>query len=255
MSPTTLAVRPWALLCWSLLAALGTACGGGAGNLPLAPTPAAAPAASGYLIAGPAILPMGSGATYTLVALQGGGMPVSNPNSVTWTTDNIGIARIGLDGRLTALASGGVTVTATYEGTTVTKSLRVAVHEDNPGRANLIITAEPDPAPGSMTICGGAFWGNQTPTWSTLEVIRETQGVGFTLELLTYNYYDQNGLLTRTISIRENHYFPPYDEHIEDGCVALGGARSGTFESIMEGVDDKRNKLTFAGRVRLSPVP
>jgi hypothetical protein len=125
----------------------------------------------------------------------------------------------------------------------------------NPGRANLAISFTPDPVSGSRTPCSGAFWRGQTPTWSDVETIKETQGVGFTLKGLTYNYYDQDGARVSTISFQDDHYFPPYDEHVEDGCVALGGAPSGTFEEILEGVDDNGNQLVFTARLRLLPVP
>jgi hypothetical protein len=123
------------------------------------------------------------------------------------------------------------------------------------GSANLAISYEPDPVPGSLTPCTGAFWRGQTPTWSNVETIKETQGVGFTLKVLTYNFYNQDGVLTLTGRFQENHYFPPYDEHVEDGCMALGGSPSGSFEEIVEGVDDNGNQLKFVRKLRLLPVP
>jgi hypothetical protein len=133
--------------------------------------------------------------------------------------------------------------------------LQPPVNSRNPNAANLSITFTPDPVAGSPLLCGGAFWGAQTPTWSMTESITETQGVGFTLKLLTYRYYNQHGALVFAINFPDNHYFPPYDEHVEPGCVALQGFPSGAFEEIVEGVDDNGNQLTFAGQVKLLPVP
>ena len=86
------------------------------------------------------------------------------------------------------------------------------------------------------------------------ESIKETQGVGFTLKLLTYRYYNQFGVQVFAINFPDDHYFPPYDEHIEPGCVALQRFPSGTFEEILEGVDDNGNQLTFTAQVQLLPV-
>jgi hypothetical protein len=174
---------------------------------------------------------------------------------VTWTTDNPSVATLSGQGHLTAHAPGMVTLTAIHEGQSATVVVRVPSNNDTTGGAKLAISYEPDPVPGSPALCGGAFWGTQTPTWSTLSIIKETQGVGFTLRSLTYNYYNEERRLTLTITFPENHYFPPYDEHVEDGCVALGGSPSGFFEEILQGVDDNGNELTFAGQLRLLPVP
>jgi hypothetical protein len=170
---------------------------------------------------------------------------------VGWSTDNPTVATVSDQGLLTAHTAGTATITATYGGRRVTALVRVP----NPGRANLAISFTPDPVSGSRTPCSGAFWRGQTPTWSDVETIKETQGVGFTLKGLTYNYYDQDEARVSTISFQDDHYFPPYDEHVEDGCVALGGAPSGTFEEILEGVDDNGNQLVFTARLRLLPVP
>ena len=177
---------------------------------------------------------------------------ITNATPATWTTDNVSVTTLTDQGRLTAHGPGTATITATYEGRSAAAVVRVP---DNPGRANLTSSFEPDPVPGSLTPCTGAFWRGQTPTWSNVETIKETQGVGFTLKVLTYNFYNQDGVLTSTITFQENHYFPPYDEHVEDGCIALGGSPSGSFEEILEGVDDNGNQLTFTGRLLLLPVP
>lgn len=129
------------------------------------------------------------------------------------------------------------------------------IQPTNPATANLTISFQPDPVRGSLTPCTGAFWGGQTPTWSDIETLKETQGVGFTLKVLTYNFYDQNGTLILTTTFQDTHYFPPYDEHVEDGCMALKGSPRGSFEEILKGVDDNGHQLTFAsGRLQLLPV-
>ncbi len=133
--------------------------------------------------------------------------------------------------------------------------LQPPVNSRNPNAANLSITFTPDPIPGSQLTCGGTFWGTQTPTWSMGESIKETQGVGFTLKRLTYRYYNQNQELLFAISFQDDHYFSPYDDHVEPGCVALRGSPSGAFEEILEGIDDRGNRLTFTGQVQLLPVP
>lgn len=253
MRTLTAGVRMRGLLPWSLLVVLVPACGG-SGRSPASPTPAQ-PTVAFLTVAGPSVVLTGSSATYTFTARLTNGTPITNATPVTWTTDNVSVATIDDHGRLTAHGPGTATITATYEGRSATAVVRVPVNNDNPGGAKLAFSFAPDPVPGSLTPCTGAFWAGQTPTWSDVETIKETQGVGFTLKVLTYNYYNQDGVLIRTISFQENHYFPPYDEHVEDGCVALGGSPSGSFEEILEGVDDNGNQLTFASQLRLLPVP
>ena len=124
----------------------------------------------------------------------------------------------------------------------------------NPATANLVLASVPDPILGSRTPCTGDFWRGQTPTWSNIEILKETQGVGFTLKTLTYNFYNQEGVLILSMTSQDNHYFPPYDEHIEDGCMALRGSPSGSFEEILKGVDDNGHQLSFTGGVQLLPV-
>ena len=235
-----------------LLVVLVSACSGN-GRSPVSPTPAQPTAV--LLIVGPSVVPTGSSATYVVTGRGADGTPITNLTPVTWTTDNPSVATIADRGRLTAQGPGTATITATLEGRSATRFVRVAVHSDNTGGAKLVFSYEPDPVPGSRTPCSGAYWRGQTPTWSNVETIKETQGVGFTLKELTYNFYNQDGVLTSTISFPENHYFPPYDEHVEDGCMALGGSPSGSFEEILEGVDDNGNRLTFVGQLRLVPVP
>ena len=261
MRTLTAGVRMRGLLAWGLLVVLVPACGGSSSS-PVSPTPPqptsptpAQPTIVSLTVVGPSVVVRGSSATYTLTARLADGTPITNATPVTWTTDNVSVATVTDQGRLTAHGPGTATITATYEGRSATAAVRVPVNNDNPDGANLAISFEPDPVPGSLTPCTGAFWRGQTPTWSSVETIKETQGVGFTLKVLTYNYYNQDGVLTLTISFQGDHYFPPYDEHVEDACMALGGSPSGSFEEVLEGVDDNGNQLTFAGQVRLLPVP
>jgi len=253
MGTLTAGVCMRGLLRWGLLVALVPGCGGN-GSSPVSPTTAQATVAS-LTVVGPSIVMRGSSASYTVTARLVDGTRTPNATPVSWTTGNVSVATVTDQGRVTAHGPGTATITATYEGRSATAVVRVPVNNDNPGGANLAISFEPDPVPGSLTPCTGAFWRGQTPTWSDIETIKETQGVGFTLRVLTYNYYNQDGGLASTISFQENHYFPPYDEHVEDGCVALGGSPSGSFEEILEGVDDNGNQLTFARQLRLLPVP
>jgi hypothetical protein len=186
--------------------------------------------------------------------------------TATWNIDNSGVAVINSNGVLTGLGLGTVTITATYRGKSATATVRVSANTSKPfpGSANLVIALRPDPAPGFLTPCRDAswmgqppaFWIAQTPTWSPFEIIRETQGVGFTLQLETLNFHNQDGLLISQSSVRRNRYFPPNSEFDDgDGCMALGGSPSGFFETILDGVDDRGNYLTFASnRLRLSPV-
>ena len=238
-----------------LVAALATVgCRTDRGNGQSLTAPTGSPTVVALTITGPRVVPRSSTGTYSVSVRLSDGHTSTHPGPVIWTTDNPSVATITDRGSLTALSPGSVTIGAAQEGRTAT--LVVIVPADNdPGGANLVISYDPDPAVGSSAVCGGAFWGSQAPTWRLFEIIRETRGVGFTLRQLTFNYYDAEGQQTLTVSFTENHYFPPYDEHAEDGCVALNGARSGTFEEILEGIDDKGNTLTFVGRVRLLPVP
>ena len=126
---------------------------------------------------------------------------------------------------------------------------------DQSGAANITISFEPEPVPGSNVPCEGAFWGGQTPTWRTIETTRETQGVGVTLTKLIYSYYNKDGALTRTIAFPLQDYMPPYSEEVEDDCVALAGSPSGVFEEILEGIDDNGNQLRFVRQLQLLPVP
>lgn len=195
----------------------------------------------------------GSSAVYTLTVGPANGMRLAT-TAVTWTIDNPGVATLSQEGRLTAHAAGTVTITAVHEGNSASFAVQVPFNNDNPSGANLEITFSPDPVHGSPSPCGGAFWGSQTPTWSMDESIKETRGVGFTLTELTYRYLNERGELILELHFPENHRFPPYDEHVEDGCVALNGSPSGSFEQILLGIDENGNQLTFAGKVQLLPV-
>jgi hypothetical protein len=230
-----------------------SACSGD-GRSPVSSTPTQPPVTFIFIGGGPSVLVIGSSATYTVTARLSSGATVLNAAPITWSIDKVDIASIDDHGRLTAHSPGGATITATYQGTSAIAFVRVQANNYNSGSTNLLISYEPDPTPGSLTPCTSAFWLGQTPTWSNVETIKETRGVGFTLKRLTYNYYNHAGVLISTLSFQDNHYFPPYDEHVEDGCVALGGSSSGSFEEILEGTDDNGNQLTFAKKVRLLPV-
>ena len=196
---------------------------------------------------------IGTSARYTVKAWMG--TSIQNATPVTWSTDDASVATLTNDGRLTAQGPGTANISATYEGRRGTAAVRVAVNDDNPRGASLEISFEPDPLLGSLTPCAGSFWRGQTPSWNDIETVKETHGVGFTLKKLTYNFYNQDGVPTLSMAFPDNHYFPPYSEHVEDGCLALGWAPSGLFEEILEGVDDNGNQLTFGKRLRLLPVP
>ena len=238
-----------------LLVSLGvfvSACGG-SGSSPASPTPSQ-PTVLAITIVGPAVVPTGSSETYSVTAILSNGAKVNNATPTTWSIDNASVATIDDNGVLTVRGRGTATITATHQGRNATATVRVPVDNDNPGGANLVISFRPDPVPGSLAPCTGAFWAGQTPSWSMDEVFNETQGVGFTVKLEILNLYNQDGALIYHFSFPEDYYFPPSSEFVEDGCATLGGAPSGFLEEIEDGVDDRGNRLTFASRVRLLPV-
>ena len=72
---------------------------------------------------------------------------------------------------------------------------------------------------------------------------------------MTLNLYDENGDVVYTDSIPEKDYFPANSVFEEDFCTSLFGGPSGFYADIVEGVDDKGNRLAFsASRLRLLPV-
>ena len=75
----------------------------------------------------------GSSATYTVTARLADGTPITNATPVTWTTDNVSVATLTDQGRLTAHGPGTATITATYEERSVTAVVRVPVNNDDPG--------------------------------------------------------------------------------------------------------------------------
>ena len=241
-----------AILDWGLILVVASSCGGNAGS-PAGPTPA--PTVTALTIVGPAVVPSGSIAAYTVRATMSDGTAIANATPVAWTTDNANVATVDGQGQLTGHGPGVATITAGFSGKTATAAVRVSAPSNKSISANVEIIFEPDPVPGSMEPCSGAFWGGQTPTWRTLETSRETQGVGFTLNALTYTFYNKDGAVTRRTTFTLRDYFPPNSEEVEDGCMALDGSPSGSFEEILEGIDDNGNNLKFARRLQLLPVP
>jgi Bacterial Ig-like domain (group 2) len=235
-----------------------SACGGSGSSVttPVSPTlspPTATAPATDLRIAGPDLVLTGYSAKYDATATLSNGVMIYHTNEA-WNTDNTDVATINSNGVLTGHAPGVGTITATYRGAVATASVRIMA-PSRPFPARMVISFRPDPVPGSLTPCTGAFWRGQTPTWSSDEVFNETHGVGFTLEVETLNFYNQDGLRIGGNNFREDYYFPPNSEFIEDGCMALGGSPNGFFDTVLDGVDDNGNHLTFASRrLRLLPV-
>ena len=187
-----------------LLVSLGvfvSACGG-SGSSPASPTPSQ-PTVLAITIVGPAVVPTGSSETYSVTAILSNGAKVNNATPTTWSIDNASVATIDDNGVLTVRGRGTATITATHQGRNATATVRVPVDNDNPGGANLVISFRPDPVPGSLAPCTGAFWAGQTPSWSMDEVFNETQGVGFTVKLEILNLYNQDGALIYHFSFPE----------------------------------------------------
>jgi hypothetical protein len=236
-----------------------SACGGH-GSSPVPPTspssrpiPAAVPVTN-VAISGPQVVLSGSSVTYSVTATFADGTMIHNAAPTTWRTDNGDVATISSApdgiGELTGLGPGTTTITAIYQGMSATFAAQVRVMSEQKGGANLAISFTPDPVPASRMKCPNGF---PAPTWSFTETITETQGVGFTQEMVTLVLYNDQGNVIYLATEPEKYYFPPNSVFVEDGCL-FGAATGGFYSDSFEGVDDKGNRLAFASRLRLLPL-
>ena len=86
-------------------------------------------------------------------------------------------------------------------------------------------------------------------------MITETSGVGFTLQVGTWNLYDERGQQIFGGGDPEDEYFAPHSVFVEEICTSLEGRPSGSTEDVLEGVDDNGHHLTFtSSRLRFLPV-
>ena len=208
-------------------------------------------------IVGPPVVLTGSSVTYSVTATLSSGGTVANAKPTTWSSDNADVATIdsasdGI-GELTARGPGTAAITAMYQGTSGNFSVHVRDMNEQIGGSNLAISFTPDPVPGSQTQCPG--FPLPPPTWRFTELITETQGVGFKVEIATVSLYDENGRQVYLASDPEEYYFPPNSAFIEEACISLFGARGGFFADSFNGADDRGDQLAFASsRLRLLPV-
>jgi hypothetical protein len=249
---------------FGLLACAGfvAACGGG-GNSPL-PTVPTAPAqsvnnnVSAVVIDGPRLVPSRSNVTYQAAAILASGNRINAVRPVAWTTDNSEIATIRSAsdgyGELAAGRQGTVTITATYQGKSGATTIDVRDTTLVAGGANVEITYVPNPVRGVMTRCSGGF-DSSTPTWTFTETIAETAGVGFTQETFTFNLYSPLDAVIYTETEVEKYYYEPNSVYSEEFCTSLFGAPGGFYTDIIEGFDDRGNRMAFGNsRLRLLAV-
>jgi len=239
------------------LAVFISACGG-SDRSPASPTPSQPVVTTANVaIVGPQVVLTGSSVTYSATATLSTGARISNARPTTWSIDNTDVAMIngasdGI-GELTGRGQGTATITATYQGASGTFSVLVRAASEQAGGANLAISFKPDPVTGSRTACPGLSL--PPPTWTFTEVIAETAGVGFKLETITLNLYDENEKIIYLSSEPEEDYFPPNSVFEEEFCTSLFASGSGYYSDSWEGVDDRGNRLAFASRrLRLLPV-
>jgi Bacterial Ig-like domain (group 2) len=251
-SPRTREAR--SLLPLGLFVAFLWACGG-SGSIPASPTSSAprndAPASS-LTVAGPDVVMVGRTAKFDATAILTSGFTIYHLSGV-WSTDNPDVATIDGIGVFIGHRVGAATITATYRGASASASVQVVpkpASKPFPASANMVISYDPDPVPGSLTPCGDRL----TPAWRYSLVITETRGVGFTLEGYTWNLYDENGRQIYGGRDPEDDYFAPNSVFVEEVCTSLAGRPSGSSEDIMDGVDDNGNHLTFSSRLRFLPV-
>jgi hypothetical protein len=145
-----------------------------------------------------------------------------------------------------------VTITATYFNTAGSFPIEVRDADKQTGGAHLDVTFTPDPAAGSQVRCEGFPF--PTPTWRFTELIAETQGIGFNVELATIGLYGENGSQIYLATDPEVYYFPPNSVFEEDACVSLSGSPSGFYQDVLNGVDDRGEPLAFSSRLRLLPL-
>ena len=98
------------------------------------------------------------------------------------------------------------------------------------GGANLAISFTPDPVPASQMRCPS---GLSPPTWAFTEVIRETQGVGFTVEMATLALYNEDGKVIYLATEPEEYYFAPNSVFMEESCV-FGSSAGGFYSDSLE---------------------
>lgn len=239
-------------------AAFLAACGGGT-PFPAAPTTQAATTAiTAVVIEGPQVVPTDSNVTYIATAVLGTGNKVRNVRPTVWSTSDADIATINSAGdgygELTARRPGMVTITATHQGQSGTLMIEVRETGRIPNGAHLEISYSPNPAGGVEARCPGGF-DPGAPTWTFTETIAETQGVGFTQETFTFNLYTPLGAVVYSETEVENYRYEANSAFSEEFCTSLFGIPSGFYTDIVEGIDDRGNRMAFGGtRLRLLPV-
>ena len=119
-----------ALMTCVLLSAWG--CGGG-GTTPVTPTPPAPPTATGITItSGVDALRAGFFADYTVTANMSDRTTQIVTTESVWTTSNSAIATVDAKGRLTGLSHGTISLNASYQGRTVSRSVSIVRHVPRP---------------------------------------------------------------------------------------------------------------------------
>jgi hypothetical protein len=112
-----------ALMTCVLLSAWG--CGGG-GTTPVTPTPPAPPTANSITItSGVDALRAGFFADYTVTANMSDRTTQLVTTQSVWSTSNSAIATVDARGRVTALSHGTISLNATYQGLTVSRSVYI----------------------------------------------------------------------------------------------------------------------------------
>lgn len=108
----------------ALLVVSGSLAGGcGDKANPARPSPLAAPAVSNLTISGVDAILTGVSATYTATATLSDG--TTQAVTPTWTSSDLAVATVNSSGRLDGRAHGSMTLTASYEGRSASKTVQV----------------------------------------------------------------------------------------------------------------------------------
>lgn len=107
-----------------VLASLAVACGGG-GSTPTAPTPpvVTTPTVTGVTVSGLDAVRFGFFANFTAQAASSNG--TSAAVTPTWSSSNTAVATVAANGDVTGVSNGVATITATHQGVSGSKGVRI----------------------------------------------------------------------------------------------------------------------------------
>lgn len=96
----------------------------------------------------------------------------------------------------------------------------------------------------------------KSPSWYFQSQVKETAGIGVTIDSIIIDYYDKDGIHINTLTQYKNdfstyfnncgtnsNYIPPWGTACSNLCVSLGGANSGSVSITYKGIDDNGNNI------------